>query len=199
MEKILECKRITDKTKEDLRSGKVSINEAYEMVVLESRVSIIISEMSKTFDELKKSDAEIDNQPERTKEETERLRAKGELRAEIRKAFRNNFEKRIERDKACAPFYFWYEYRVNKNNDIESVASETLREMVRLGTENEMQTTPWQQIEQILYHAVIENKINVNEIRNSKAIQASWSYYVKSKKQEIKTSLDLRTITIVCK
>ena len=35
-----------------------------------------------------------------------------------------------------------------------------------------MQTTPWQQIEQILYHAVIENKVNVDEIRNSKAIQA---------------------------
>lgn len=35
-----------------------------------------------------------------------------------------------------------------------------------------MQTTPWQQIEQILHHAVIENNVNVDEIRNSKAIQA---------------------------
>ena len=148
---------------------------------------------------MKKSDAEIDNQPERTKEETERLRAKGELRAEIRKAFRNNFEKIIERDKAYAAFYFWFIYRVNKNNDIESVASETLREIVRLGTEDETQTTPWQQIEQILHHAVIENNVNVDDIINSKAIQVSWSYYVKSKKQEIKTSLDLRTIIIVCK
>ncbi len=172
VEKILESKRITDKTKEDLRSGKVSINEAYELVVLDQECQSLYQKCLKAFDELNKSDAEIDNQPERTKEETERLRVKGELRAEIRKAFRNNFEKRIERDKACVAFYFWYEYRVNKNNDIESVASETLREIVRLGTEDEMQTTPWQQIEQILYHAVIENKVNVDEIRNSKAIQA---------------------------
>jgi ParB-like nuclease domain len=172
VEKILESKRITDKTKEDLRSGKVSINEAYEMVVLDQECQSLYQKCLKAFDELKKSDAEIDNQPERTKEETERLRAKGELRAEIRKAFRNNFEKIIERDKAYAAFYFWFEYRVNKNNDIESVASETLREIVRLGTEDEMQTTPWQQIEQILHHAVIENNVNVDEIRNSKAIQA---------------------------
>jgi hypothetical protein len=172
VEKILENKRITDKIKEDLRSGKVSINEAYEMVVLDQECQSLYQKCLKAFDELKKSDAEIDNQPERTKEETERLRAKGELRAEIRKAFRNNFEKIIERDKAYAAFYFWFEYRVNKNNDIESVASETLREIVRLGTEDEMQTTPWQQIEQILHHAVIENNVNVNEIRNSKAIQA---------------------------
>jgi len=172
VEKILESKRITDKIKEDLRSGKVSINEAYEMVVLDQECQSLYQKCLKAFDELKKSDAEIDNQPERTKEETERLRAKGELRAEIRKVFRNNFEKIIERDKAYAAFYFWFEYRVNKNNDIESVASETLREIVRLGTEDEMQTTPWQQIEQILHHAVIENNVNVNEIRNSKAIQA---------------------------
>lgn len=172
VEKILESKRITDKTKEDLRSGKVSINEAYEMVVIDQECQSLYQKCLKAIDELKKSDAEIYNQPERTKEETERLRAKGELRAEIRKAFRNNFEKEIERDKAYAAFYFWYEYRINKNNDIESVASETLSEIVRLGTENEMQTLPWQKIEQILDHAVIENKVNVNEIRNSKAIQA---------------------------
>ncbi|MFZ0345598.1 MAG: ParB N-terminal domain-containing protein [Nitrososphaeraceae archaeon] len=172
VEKILESKRITDNTKEDLRSGKVSINEAYEMVVLDQECQSLYQKCLKAFDELKKSDAEIDNQPERTKEETERLRAKGDLRAEIRKAFRNNFEKRIERDKACAAFYFWYEYRINKNNDIESVASDTLSEIVRLGTENEMQKLPWQKIEQIIDHAVIENKVNVNEVRNSKAIQA---------------------------
>ena len=35
-----------------------------------------------------------------------------------------------------------------------------------------MQTLPWQKIEHILLHAVIENKVNINKIRNSKAIQA---------------------------
>jgi len=159
---------------EDLRSGKVSINEAYEMVVLDQECQSLYQKCLKAFDELKKSDAEIDNQPERTKEETERLRAMGEekLRAEIIKPFRNSFEKGIECVKACAAFCFWIEYRINKNNDIESVASETLMEIVRLGIEDQMLTLPLQKIEPILLHAVIENKVNVDKIRNSKAIQA---------------------------
>jgi hypothetical protein len=174
VEKILESKSITDKTKEDLRSGKVSINEAYEMVVLDQECQSLYQKFLKAVDELKKSDAEIDNQPERTKEETERLRAMGEekLRAEIIKPFRNSFEKGIECVKACAAFCFWIEYRIHKNNDIESVAIETLREIVRLGTEDEIQRLPCQKIEQILHHASIENKVDVNKIRNSKAIQA---------------------------
>ena len=73
-----------------------------------------------------------------------------------------------------AAFHFWIEYREKKNNDTESVASETLREIVRLGVDDEtqMQTLPPQKIEQILYHAVIENKVNIDKIRNSRAIQA---------------------------
>jgi hypothetical protein len=173
VEKLLESKSITDETKEDLRSGKVSINEAYEKIVLDQECQSLYQKFQKAADELKKSAADIDNQPERTKEETERLRAKGELRAEITKPFRNYFEKIIERDKAYAAFYFWFEHRVSKNKDIESVASETLQEIVRLGTEDESQTLPWQKIEQILDYAVIENKVDVNEIRNSKAIQAN--------------------------
>ncbi len=35
-----------------------------------------------------------------------------------------------------------------------------------------MQTLPWHAIEKTLHHAAIENKINVDKIRNSKAIQA---------------------------
>jgi hypothetical protein len=35
-----------------------------------------------------------------------------------------------------------------------------------------MQTLPWHAIEKILHHAAIENKINIDKIRNSKAIQA---------------------------
>jgi hypothetical protein len=128
----------------------------------------------KAADELNKSDAEIHNLPERTKEEKERLKAEGEekLRAETVKPFRNYFEKRIEFDKAYAAFSFWIEYRENKNNDIESVASETLKEIVRLGIEDEMQTLPWQKIEEILLHAATESKVNADKIRNSKAIQA---------------------------
>jgi hypothetical protein len=130
----------------------------------------------KAADELNKSAAEKDNLPELTKEVKERLRAEGEekLVAEILKPLRNFFEKRIELVKAIAAFSFWIEYRVNKNNDIESVASETLKEIVRLGMDNEMQmqTLPWQKIEPILLHAAIENKVNINKIRNSKAIQA---------------------------
>jgi hypothetical protein len=35
-----------------------------------------------------------------------------------------------------------------------------------------MQTLPWQTIEKILHHAAVEDKINVDKIRNSKVIQA---------------------------
>ena len=172
--KILENKRISDKYKEDLRLGQLSINEAYEMVEQDQEGQSLYQKFRKAADELNKSAAELDNLPERTKEEKERLRAMGEekLKAEIEKPFRNYFEKIIEFGKAHAAFSFWIEYRENKNNDIESVASETLREIVRLGIEDEMLTLPLQKIEPILLYAVIENKVNVDKIRNSKAIQA---------------------------
>jgi ParB-like chromosome segregation protein Spo0J len=174
VEKILENKRISDKIKEDLRSGQLSINEAYELVEQDQEGQSLYQKFRKAADELNKSAAELDNLPERTKEEKERLRAQGEekLKAEIEKPFINYFEKIIEFGKAHAAISFWTEYRENKNNDIESVASETLRKIVRLGTEDEMQTLPPQEIEQILLHAVIENKVNFDKIRNSKAIQA---------------------------
>ena len=174
VEKILENKRISDKIKENLGLGKLSINEAYEMVELDQEGQSLYQKCRKAADELNKSTAEIDNLPERTNEEKERLRAEGEekLIAEILKPFRNYLEKIIEFSKAIAAFHFWIEYRVNKNNDIESVASKTLREIVRLGMEDEMQTLQWQKIEQILLHALIENKVDVDKIRNSKAIQA---------------------------
>ena len=123
---------------------------------------------------MKRSYAEIYNRPERTKEETGRLRAQGKekLADEIIKPFRNYFKKSLEYDKAYAAFYFWYEYRIYKNSDIESAASQTLKEIVRLGIENEMQTLPWQTIEKILHHAAVQNKIDVDKIRDSKVIQA---------------------------
>jgi ParB-like chromosome segregation protein Spo0J len=173
VEKILENKRVFDKIKEDLRLGKLSINEGYEMVEQDQEGQSLYQKYRKAADELNKSAAEVDNLPERTKEEKERLRAQEKEKsiAEIEKPFRNYFEKIIEYFKAMAAIRFWIEYRENKNNDIESVASETLREIIRLGIEDEMQTLPWQMIEQILLHAAIENKIDVNKIRNSKAIQ----------------------------
>ena len=175
IEKILEYeKSITDKVKQDLRLGKVSINEAYKIVELDQEGQSLDQKCLKAFEELKRSYAEIDNRPERTKEETERLRAQGEekLYAETIKSLRNYFEKIIECYKAYAAFYFWYEYRIYKNSDIESAASKTLKEIVSLGIENEMQTLPWQTIEKILYHAAVENKINIDKIRDSKVIQA---------------------------
>jgi ParB-like chromosome segregation protein Spo0J len=176
VEKILENKRISDKIKENLRLGKLSINEAYEMVEQDQEGQSFYQKFRKAADEWNTSAAEADNLPELTKEEKERLRAEGEekLVAEILKPFRNSLEKEIEFGKAYAAFSFWIEYRENKNNDIESVAIETLREIVRLGMDNEMQmqTFPWQKIKQMLLHAAIENKVNINKIRNSKAIQA---------------------------
>jgi ParB-like chromosome segregation protein Spo0J len=174
VEKILGNKRIPDKIKEDLRLGKVSINEAYEMVELDQEGLSLFQKCLKADDVSIESAAELDNVPERTKEEKERLSAQGNkgLRAEMVKPFRNFLEKGLESVKAYAAFYFWKEYRANKNNNIESVASQTLKEIVRLGIEYDMQMLPWQIIENILHHAAIENKINVEKIRDSKVIQA---------------------------
>jgi ParB-like chromosome segregation protein Spo0J len=65
VEKILN-ERITDKDKEDLRLGKVSINKAYEIVELDQEHQSFYQKCLKAFEELKRSSAEIYNQPERT-------------------------------------------------------------------------------------------------------------------------------------
>lgn len=129
VEKILASESITDKVKQDLRLGKVSINEAYEKVELDQEDQSFRQKILKAYDEMEKSYAEIYNRPERTKEETERLRAQGKekLWEETIKTFRNYSEKRLEFYKAYAAFYFWCEYRTYKNSDIESAASKTLK------------------------------------------------------------------------
>jgi hypothetical protein len=80
-------------------------------------------------------------------------------------------EKVLEHIKAYATFYFWTAYRANKNSNIESVANKTLKEIERLGIEYGIQMLPRQTIENILHHAVIENRIDVDTIRNSRVIQ----------------------------
>jgi hypothetical protein len=125
----------------------------------------------KACDEWKKSHAEIYNRPERTKEETDRLRAQGKEKL-WEKPYRNSFEKILELYKAYAAFYFWYQYRKIKNSDTESAASKTLKKIVEQGIDDGIQTFPWQTIEKILHHAAVENKINVDKIRDSKVIQA---------------------------
>jgi ParB-like chromosome segregation protein Spo0J len=178
VEKILENELITDKIKQDLRLGNVSINEAYKIVELDqehqSLYQSLYQKRLKALEEFKKSSTEIHNQPKLTKEETERLRAQGEgkLWEEIIKPSRNYFIKSLEYDKAYAAFYFWIEYRADKNSDIESAASKTLKEIARWGMENGMQTLSWQTIEKILHHAAAENIIDIDKIRDSKVIQA---------------------------
>jgi ParB-like chromosome segregation protein Spo0J len=156
-EKILENKRISDEVKEDLRLGKVSINEAYKMVEQDQEGLSLFQKCQMAADELNKSAANTDNQPGLINDEKKRLKI---------------VEKGLEHIKAYAAFYFWIEYRAHKNNNIESVASQTLKEIVRLGIEYDMHMLPWQIIEDILHHAAIENKISVEKIRDSKVIQA---------------------------
>lgn len=74
VEKILENEVITGKIKEDLRLGKLSINQAYEIVELNQEYQSLYQKYLRALEELKKSSAEIDNLPERTKEEKERIR-----------------------------------------------------------------------------------------------------------------------------
>jgi hypothetical protein len=157
VEKILKNKKISDEVKEDLRLEKVSINEAYKMVEQDQEGLSLFQKYQKAADELNKSAADIDdNQPGLINDEKKRLKI---------------VEKGLEHIKAYATFYFWIEYRANKNNNIESVANKTLKEIERLGTEYGIQMLPWQTIENILHHAVIENRIDVDTIRNSRVIQ----------------------------
>ena len=154
--KILENKRISDEVKEDLRLGKVSINEALKMVEHDQEGLSLFQKCQKTADELNKSAADIDNQPGLINDEKKRLKI---------------VEKGLEHIKAYATFCFWTSYRANKNSNIESVASKTLKEIERLGIEYGIQMLPRQTIENILHHAVIENRIDVDTIRNSRVIQ----------------------------
>lgn len=156
VEKILENKRISDEVKEDLRLGKVSINEAYKMVEQDQEGLSLFQKWQKAADELNKSAADIDNQLGLINDEKKRLKI---------------VEKGLEHIKAYATYYFWIEHRANKNSNIESVASKTLKEIERLGIEYGIQMLPWQTIENILHHAVIENRIDVDTIRNSRVIQ----------------------------
>jgi ParB-like chromosome segregation protein Spo0J len=157
VEKILKNKKISDEVKEDLRLEKVSINEAYKMVEQDQEGLSLFQKYQKAADELNKSAADIDdNQPGLINDEKKRLKI---------------VEKGLEHIKAYATFYFWIEYRANKNNNIESVANKTLKEIERLGTEYGIQMLPWQTIENILHHAVIENRIDIDTIRNSRVIQ----------------------------
>jgi hypothetical protein len=164
----------SDKTKEDLRLGKININEACVIIELDQECQSFYQKYVKALEELKKSSAEIDNRPVRTEEEIERLRAQGKekLVAHTIKPFRNYFEKGLELLKAYAAFYFWLEYRANKNSDIEFVSNQTLKEIVSLGIKDEMQTLPCRAIEEILHHALAENRINGDIIKNSKVIRA---------------------------
>jgi ParB-like chromosome segregation protein Spo0J len=157
VEKILENKRISDEVKEDLRLGKVSINEAYKMVEQDQEGLSLFQKCQKAADELNKSAADIDdNQPGPINDEKKRLKI---------------VEKGLEHIKAYATFYLWTAYRANKNSNIESVANKTLKEIERLGIEYGIQMLPGQTIENILHHAVIENRIDVDTIRNSRVIQ----------------------------
>jgi hypothetical protein len=78
VEEILENKRISDKIKEDLRLGELSINEVYEMVEQDEEGQLLYQKYCNAADELNKSAAEIDNLSERTEEQKERLKAEGE-------------------------------------------------------------------------------------------------------------------------
>src|SRR5918994_6950430 len=95
VEKILENKRISDEVKEDLRLGKVSINEAYKIVEQDQEGLSLFLKFQKAADELNKSAADIDdNQPGLINDEKKRLKI---------------VEKGLEHIKAYATFYFWIE------------------------------------------------------------------------------------------
>jgi ParB-like chromosome segregation protein Spo0J len=93
VEKILKNKRISDEIKEDLRSGKLSINKVYKMVKQDQEGQSLYQKLRKAADELIKSAAELDNLLERPKEEKERLKAEGKEKS---KAERVNYcEKKL--------------------------------------------------------------------------------------------------------
>jgi ParB-like chromosome segregation protein Spo0J len=193
--RVLEIQeKASEELKQDLRTDKVSINQAIEMIHRQERddefdddkvckdFQILIDKFNKAVQESDKVFTEFSQKrPQKPKPTTTKER---EARIEeILEQGRKCLVKEFDADKAIAAMKFFLEYfqRYYKNYDSVEQATEytteqTLKYIIERDTDKEL-GIPWytsQVFEKILCHAVAENKIDNSaaKIKNMKTVQA---------------------------
>jgi hypothetical protein len=188
VEKVLGSEHITNRTKERLRSGELSISEAYEIAaeweqhkqlngelrLLDQNVREAREELANAKMEFYRSLRERQKRPKPTKKEIMQRskKEKEKIMDEIMAPFMSYIHKELELWKAVAACVFWNAIRVDGKSYIEA-ATETLRQIEEIGTDNEhgTQLWTWHRIEEMIYYAASENKIDKSKIRDSKIFQ----------------------------
>jgi ParB-like chromosome segregation protein Spo0J len=191
VEKIAE--KASEEVKQSLRAGQMSINEAIKLIRDEERLLQIYKELQilklkldDAIKELDKADKEFDelsieqlNRPKLTEGQLAKL-SKHEREAPIRELLDllgKKLDKYLDVCKASASMKFFKKYRIEQNNNIEFVISETLKEMEELDLDKESGDSVhfWTRraFEAMLLAAAAENNIadGVKYIKNSKMIQ----------------------------
>jgi len=194
VEKIAE--KASEEVKQSLRAGQMSINEAIKQInekeqwlQIDKELQIHKLKLDKAIKELHKADNEFDelsreqlNRPRLTEEQLAKM-SKHEREAPIRELldlFSKTLEKYLDVCKAAASMKFFKKYRIEQNNNIEFVISETLKEMEELNLDKEnisgsggVRFWTRRAIEAILLAAAAENNIadGPKYIKNSEMIQ----------------------------
>lgn len=171
--------------KEHLRSGELSISEAYQIAaereqhneefrLLDKRVQEAREELANAELEFYRSLRERQKRPKPTKKEIMQRskKEKEKIMDDIMAPFMCCIHKALELWKAVAACVFWNAIRVDGKSYIEA-ATETLRQIEEIGTDNEHETQlwTWHRIEEMIYYAASENKIDKSKIRDSKIFQ----------------------------
>jgi len=190
VEKIAE--KASEEVKQSLRAGKMSINEAIKRIHEEERWHEIDKELQihklklgNAIKELDKADKEFDelsveqlNRPKLTEGQIAKM-SKHEREAATRELldlFDKQLDKYLDVWKAAASMKFFMKYRIEQNNNIEFVISETLKEMRELDLDKENGGVHFwarRAFETMLLAAAAENNIadGLKYIKNSKMIR----------------------------
>jgi hypothetical protein len=194
VEKIAE--KASEELKQSLRAGQMSINEAIKRISekeqwlqIENELQIHKLKLGNAIKELDKAEKEFDefyveqlNRSKLTEEQIAKM-SKHEREAPIRELFdlfKKILEKYLDVWKASASMKLFMKYRIEQNNNIEFVISETLKEMEQLDLDKENGGSGsgvhfWARkaFEAMLLAAAAENNIPdaVKYINNSKIIQ----------------------------
>lgn len=208
VEKILASEYVTDKVKEGLRVGALSINEAYEMIAENERISQFNQEFQPFYQKIVKAQAELNKaekecdehfgscqkKPQPTALEMSRRSEQEQKRIfdEAMAPFKNFLERQLDTCKAIAAAIFWVEYRERRKSD-EEAATETLRRIEEMSLDKETGSTSWAYgaIEKMLYHAVAENEVDKSKIKDSKIVQDQLQI-IRLKEEAANRELDVR-------
>ena len=186
--------KASEELKQSLRAGQMSINEAIkqinekeQLLQIEKELQILKLKLDNAIKELDKVDKEFDefyveqlNRPKLTEEQLAKMskREREAATRELLDLFSKKLDKYLDVCKASASMKFFIKYRIEQNNNIEFVMSETLKEMEELDLDKENGGNGihfWAQkaFETMLLAAAAENNIadGLKYIKNSKMIR----------------------------